>query len=114
MKWTLFLLLALTFCLLAPLLNAQTNTNALPAAPNASSVATAAQDFSNGFAALGIPVSAASIVKLIILLHILAKVLLKYAVKNPNNVVSQAIKFAAVDRQPIAPAVPVAQPPKTP
>jgi hypothetical protein len=105
MKWTLFLLLALTFCLLAPLLNAQTNTNALPAAPNASSVATAAQDFSNGFAALGIPV---------ILLHILAKVLLKYAVKNPDNVVSQAIKFAAVDRQPIAPAVPAAQPPKTP
>lgn len=87
----------------------QTNlisTNAI----SSSNVTTAAQDFSNGLSALGITLSVGAITQIIILLHILAKALLKYAVKNPNaptTVVSKLIKFAAVDRV-TTPTVPAA------
>ena len=78
----------------------QTNlisTNAM----SATNVATAAQDFSNGLSALGITLSVGAITQIIILLHILAKALLKYAVKDPGaptTTISKLIKFAAIDR----------------
>ena len=60
------------------------------------SLPTAAQDFSNGLSALGISVSTGSILKILLGLHILAKMLLKYAIKNPTSLAGKIVKFLAI------------------
>ena len=71
--------------------------------PSASSTATAAQDFSNGFAALGITISERTAEHIIFLAYFVAKVLRKYAVKGDSGVAAKVLKIASLETPPKTP-----------